>query len=312
MLASEPAERKQSLLYALELLRLECGQGQRLLDSRPRGVCLGKHPFKRLGDQCQDRSLRRGLTLDAPKRRGKPRSRGPLPLQSVERLVKLGRDLLCVHHQLAARGECLFLALLWIELTKLVERMAQIAGVGAGSCDLAVVPRPLGLRRLPGFIGLGHTASLARQTAKRVNQVAMAAWIDQRAIVMLAMDLDQGLAHLPQELHAHADIVDEGAAPAVSPLYAAQNEAVSRLKPVRGEKLEHEMVRRKIEARRYLALRGAPPHQGGVSPASNGEGESIEQNRFAGAGFPGQRRKALAEFEIEFVDQDDVADRQRG
>src|SRR6516162_1059797 len=143
MLASKPAERKQPLLCALELLRLERGQGQRLLDSRPRSVCLGKHPFKRLGDQCQDGSRRRGLTLDAPKRRSKPRSRGPLPLQSVERLLKLGRDLLCVHHQLAARGECLLLALLWIELTKLIERMAEIAGVGAGGCDLAVVPRPL-------------------------------------------------------------------------------------------------------------------------------------------------------------------------
>src|SRR5262249_42501810 len=198
------------------------------------------------------------------------------PLQSVERLVKLGRDLLCVHHQLAARGECLFLALLWIELTKLVERMAQQAGVGAGGCDLAVVPRPLGLRRMPGFVGLCHAASLARQAAKRVNQVAMAAWIDQRAIVMLAMDLDQGLAHLPQELHAHADIVDEGAAPAVGRLYAAQNEAVSCLKPVCGEKLDHEMVRRETEARRPLARGAPPPHQRGISPASDREGESVE------------------------------------
>ena len=31
----------------------------------------------------------------------------------------------------------------------------------------------------------------------------MAGRVDQRAVVMLAVDLDQRLAHLAQELHAH-------------------------------------------------------------------------------------------------------------
>ncbi len=96
------------------------------------------------------------------------------------------------------------------------------------------------------------------------------------------------------------------------PLHAAQDESVSRLKSVDGEELEHGMVWREIEARRHLALWSAPPHQRGIAPAADGKGESVEQNRFTGAGFPGQHRKTWAKFEIEFVDQNDVADRQRG
>jgi len=171
---------------------------------------------------------------------------------------------------------------------------------------------PLDFGSLPDCIGLGHAASVARQAAERINQVAMAAWIDQRAIIMLPVDLDQRLPDLAQELDTHADVVDEGAAPAVGPLNATQDESVLWLKPIGGEELKYRMAWRKIEARGHLALWSTPPHQRGIATPADGKGERVEQNRFAGTGFPGQRRKTWAEFEIEFVDQNDVADRQRG
>ncbi len=53
----------------------------------------------------------------------------------------------------------------------------------------------------------------------------MPARVDQRAVVMLAVDLDQSLAHLTQELHADANVVEEGAASPVRPLHPAEDQS---------------------------------------------------------------------------------------
>ena len=50
--------------------------------------------------------------------------------------------------------------------------------------------------------------------------------IDQRAVVVLAVDLDQRAAELLQHLHAHRLVVDEGAGAAVGELHAAQDQLV--------------------------------------------------------------------------------------
>ena len=60
----------------------------------------------------------------------------------------------------------------------------------------------------------------------------------------------------------------------------------------------------------HLALARAAPHQRGIASAAKGERKSVEQDRFAGAGLAGEHGQAFAEFEIELVDQDDIADRQ--
>jgi len=72
------------------------------------------------------------------------------------------------------------------------------------------------------------------------------------------------------------------------------------------------MARGEIEDGRHLALARALPHQGGIASSADGKGEGVEQDRLAGAGLPGEHRQAFAEFEIELVDQNDVADRQGG
>ena len=94
-----------------------------------------------------------------------------------------------------------------------------------------------------------------------VEQGAMAPRVEQPAIVMLAMDLDQSLADLAQQLHAHAGVIDEGAAPAVSPLEAAQDQRVIGGNAVLGQEREHRMAAVQIEHRRDLALACAAPHQ---------------------------------------------------
>ena len=81
---------------------------------------------------------------------------------------------------------------------------------------------------------------------------------------------------------------------------------------VLGKEREDGMRFRQLEDRRYLALRLALADERGIAPAADGERKGVEQNRLASAGLSGERRQALAEFEIEPVDQNDVADRQSG
>ena len=169
-----------------------------------------------------------------------------------------------------------------------------------------------GLDGLPHVVGLGDARRLPAQAAESIHQVAMAGRIDQGAVIVLAVNLDQRLSHLAQQLHAHAGVVDEGAAPSVGALDPAQDQGVIGGDAVLGQEREHRMAVGQVEHRRDLALARAAAYQRSVAAPANSEREGVEQDRLAGAGLAGQHRQALAEFEVEFVDQDDVADRQGG
>ena len=152
VLAGERAERKQPLLGTLKLFRLESGQRQRLLDPGAGGVGLSEHAFECLCHERQHGAADARLALDAAKRCGKAGAAGPFPLKSIERLGELGGDLLGMHHQLAAGRQGVFLAALGIELAKLIQRMAEIVGIGARGGDPACMalhapPRPPAMRR---------------------------------------------------------------------------------------------------------------------------------------------------------------------
>ena len=59
-----------------------------------------------------------------------------------------------------------------------------------------------------------------------------------------------------------------------------------------------------------LPLRLAVAHEPAVAARAERQRKGVEQDRFAGAGLAGEDREALAEVELEPVDQDDVADRE--
>ena len=85
----------------------------------------------------------------------------------------------------------------------------------------------------------------------------MTARVDRGPVVMLAVDLDQSLPDLAQQLHAHADVVEEGAASAVSRLNAAQDEQSHRPRmPFSASSAKHGMGRG--QARRSPSLGPGP------------------------------------------------------
>ena len=136
--------------------------------------------------------------------------------------------------------------------------------------------------------------------------------VDQRALIVLAVDLHQSGAHRFQRLHRGRLVVDKGAGAAVCELHAAQDHLAGVLKTVGGENRQRRMAFRQIEHGRDLALLDAMAHQPGIAAATQRQRESIEKNGFTCAGLAGQHRQTAGKLDIEPFDQDDVTDRKTG
>ena len=228
----------------------------------------------------------------------------------ILRLAQVGRDLLALHHHGAPFGERGLLAIRRREHFQFVGSMAQIIGLARGTLHAGAMFVQCCVGRAPCVPQHFEQADILLQPAERIEQAAMRRRIDQRALVMLAVDLDQRRADGFQRLHRDRLIVDEGAGAAVGELHAAQDHLAGVFEAVVGEDRGRRVPLRHVEHGGDLALLRAVAHQGGIAAAAERQREGIEQDRFAGAGFAGQHRKAAGKFDIETFDQDDVADRQ--
>ena len=134
--------------------------------------------------------------------------------------------------------------------------------------------------------------------------------IDQRALVVLAVDFDQRGAHRLQRLHADRLVVDESPGTAVGKLHPAQDHLTGIVEAVFGKYFRGRMALGHVEAGGDLPLLHAVADEARVAAAAERQREGIEQDGFPRAGLAGQHRKATGEFDIEPFDQDDVTDRQ--
>ena len=131
---------------------------------------------------------------------------------------------------------------------------------------------------------------------------------DEGALVVLAVDFHQSRAECAQHLHAHRLIVDESAGAAVGELHPADDQLIIGAQVVFGQQPARRMVFGDIEGRDHLALLRPFAHQRRLAARAERERESVEQDRFAGAGLTGQRGKPGAEIDVQAIDQNDVAD----
>ena len=131
--------------------------------------------------------------------------------------------------------------------------------------------------------------------------------VDERAVVALAVELDEMTAHLAKRLRADRRIVQVGARATVGELHAPQNQTALRLEVLRPDDGPGGVTGFEIERRRDLALLLAVAHDRTVAPAAERKRERVEQDRLAGAGLAGQHGQSGAELEVQPVDQDDVA-----
>ena len=209
-------------------------------------------------------------------------------------------------------ASCGLLAVLRRELLQFVGGVAQIIGLARGALHAGAMLLQRAGRGAAGFPQRFQRGDVLLEPGKGIEQAAMGGGIDQRALVVLAVDLDQRAADRLQGLHADRLVVDEGAGAAVGELHAAQDHlAVSIVsRPLSARIFAGRMALGHVEHGGDLALLGAVAHEAGIAAAAERQRKGIEQDGFARAGFAGQHGKAPGEFDIEPLDQDDVADRQ--
>ncbi len=106
-------------------------------------------------------------------------------------VAQIAGHLLRLHHDGALLGQHGFLGRLGREPRQLLDRVAEKIGLALRPLDLGAVGRDLALARaplLPEPLDLGR---LALEPAEGIEQPAVRRHVDQRALVVLAVDLDQ-------------------------------------------------------------------------------------------------------------------------
>jgi hypothetical protein len=234
-------------------------------------------------------------------------------MRAADRLLRLAQvagDLLALHHDGAASGERRLLTVLRLQRFEFVGGVAQIIRLSRGALHAGAVGVERLIRGAPRLPQRFDGRDFFLQPGKGVEQLPVRRGVDQRTLVMLAMDLDQRGAYRLQGLYADRLIVDEGAGAAVGELHAAQNHFPGIVEAVRRQDPCRRVVLGDVEGRRHLALLRAVADQARIAAAAKCQREGIEQDGFARAGLAGQHREATGKFDIEPFDQDDVTDRQ--
>ena len=199
-----------------------------------------------------------------------------------------------------------------IEGRQLLNGMAQEVGLACGPSRA----------RLPGGPaswppGVPHTSrrrrhglTASRQPAEGVEDVAVGRRIDQRAVVVLAVDLDERRADRSQHLHADRLVVDEGARAPVRELDAAQDQVAVDVDigPWRDRGGPGWPAGRSNTAVTWPACSPCRTRRAVAAPAER-EREGIEQDGLAGARLAREHAEPGRKSKLQPVDQDDVADR---
>lgn len=138
-------------------------------------------------------------------------------------------------------------------------------------------------RVAPCAIAARDGGRVGREPRVRVEQLALRVRAHQQLMRVLAVDVDEHLAHFAQLRERRARAVDEGARAAVRVDDAPQHHRVVGVERVLVEPTRDAVVRREFGADVGPAAAGA--HDARVGALAERERERIDQDRFAGARF---------------------------
>jgi hypothetical protein len=139
-------------------------------------------------------------------------------------------------------------------------------------------------------------------TSECIKKPAMSASIDQCALIMLAVDLDQGATELFEDLHAHWLIIDESPCPPVGELDATEDQFVLSGNIIGHKKRACGMIARDVEHSRHLTLFHALPHQRLVAASAQGQSEGVEKDRLTSTGLASENGEAVGKVDVEPID----------
>ncbi len=142
------------------------------------------------------------------------------------------------------------------------------------------------------FVGRGGGNKKAIKRAEGVERAEMSGGIEQRLVLVLAVQLDEPRRQILQGACRCHYSVDERPAPALSGNLAAHQKFVAAV-------LENRFDRRRILAGAYKVAR---------RPAAKEESDGLDQDRFAGPGFPGEHVEARVELDLDRIDDREMFD----
>ena len=310
--ARHRAESEQPRLAALEFTRIEVAGRERRLDG-PSGDLERLHRLVQSLDAGLDQLRRlRQPALQPARDRGEHRQDRRIARETLVRVADVGGDFFALHHPLTALGERIFLARLDREAGQFLSGVTREIGRRFHLRDFRALPRQVRFDRPKRGERRPRRLGQRPQPAIGVDQRTVGRGIQQRAFVVLAVNLDQIARERAQGLGADALIVDESAGAAVRELHAPEDQFALPGDRLRLQSLQRGMAGGQLEHRGDLALSLPVPDQGAVAARAQRERQCVEQDRFARAGLAGQDRQPAGEFEIQLIDQHDVADRKPG
>jgi hypothetical protein len=226
--------------------------------------------------------------------------------QQIKNLLQFAHHLFGLHHALAALGQLAFLTLLWRKPVEFIGCMAQVIRIRPGFLDPGLLRRQFRLGLAPSRMQRTDTRRSGSQATKSIQQIAVLAGIGQRPVIVLAMNFDEVLTDGFENLDADGLIIDKGTGAAIRQLHPPQDQIAFGIKTCVLRDGTGGMGRAKIEYRRDLPLRQSLPHKAAITATAERQGESIEQDGFAGAGFTGQHKQSGLDRQVKPVDQDDI------
>ena len=141
-----------------------------------------------------------------------------------------------------------------------------------------------------------------------VEEGALRARVEQRLMLVLAVDVDEQTAEKLEVLQRRGLAVDERARAAVGADHAAQRALRPLVEAALPKPVDRRVPRWAVELHADLRALGARAHGARVGAIAEREAERVHEDRLAGAGLAGHHAEAARELELDLVDDRVVPD----
>ncbi len=163
---------------------------------------------------------------------------------------------------------------------------------------------------LPLLCGLTHQTPLFAVAGIGIEQVQLGAACHQRLLVVLAMHFDQEAGQLAELADGGRTAVDPRTRAAIGADHPAQLAMAAVLVQfVAAQPLQRRTGSRQLELGGQLGALAAVADHAAVGTGTGQQGQGIDHQRFAGAGFTGNNRHAGAKFQFGLTNDRKILDR---
>ena len=307
MFAREPSNSKKALFGFLKIRRVE---RQPINGRHNAALCLIKlgHRPPEGGQGRIQSTLGGGHCPLYPAHRVAHRALGPVISQRLIGFDNIGTDPLCRLHKTALRIQLRLLARLRVQCIQLGHRVAQIVFLSAHRSHGGLGSLQRFACRPPRGPCATHSGARRLQPAKSIQNIAVSAWVQKAAVVMLAMQFHQRIRQRAQHLARAPPVINPSR---FSPLRRVDPPQDQLIPARQARLLQHRMcgvVRTQIKPRRDLALRRALAHQIRTPAPAQHKAERVQQDRFTRPCLAGQHVQAGLERQFQPVNDQHVRD----